>query len=177
MASFGFSTADNSLTDLCNRAHDCARAIIKNLPRLNRKLLAKFPNIPTGGLKLRIGMSAGRAAIGVVKTDNMSNAVYFFVFPKLTVLQDVFGSIVNMAQRMEDSGRYSGLDENGVPVPFEPEDTPRVALTATPEVFEEIDKSGGLAKYGSEMEKKSVKIKGEAQARTVFVQYFHDNRT
>lgn len=90
-------------------------------------------------------------------------------------LKDVFGSIVNMAQRMEDSGRYKGLDDaTHLPVPFALEETPRVTLTVTPEVFEEIEKSGGLAKYGSEMEPKHVVIKGEVMARCVYVQYFND---
>lgn len=74
MAAFGFSSGDNSSTDLCVRAYECARAIVNNLPRLNKKLQKKFPYL-VDGIRIRIGISYGQAHIGVVATDNMANAV------------------------------------------------------------------------------------------------------
>ena len=112
MAAFGFGNEDNDLKDLCNRAFSCARLISRNLPKVNKILAKKVTNFPANGLKLRIGISAGEASIGVVHTDSMSNA-------------DVYGGIVNYAQRLEDSGRYKAWSQSGVPMLFGIEETPR----------------------------------------------------
>ena len=84
MAAFGFATPDNDFDELCKRAHDCTRLIVKNLPKVNSQLATRLPYFPPGGIKIRIGLSAGKASIGVVQTDAMSNAdvyiVLFFLF-------------------------------------------------------------------------------------------------
>lgn len=79
MAAFGFATPDNDFFELCKRCHECTRLIVKNLPKLNKQLSTRLPFFPEAGIKLRIGLSAGQASIGVVQTDAMSNAdVYGF---------------------------------------------------------------------------------------------------
>ena len=80
MAAFGFATPDNNFEELVKRCHDCTRLVAKNLPKLNKQLMARLPYFPAAGIKLRIGISAGQASIGVVQTDAMSNAdVYLFM--------------------------------------------------------------------------------------------------
>lgn len=161
MAAFGFASDDDDLADLCKRAHSCARLIVRNLPRLNRSLRQRLALFPAEGLKVRIGISAGKAAIGVVQTDNMSNA-------------DVYGAVVNLAQRCEDSGRVKEWSSSGTPVLFTPEETPRCTVTVTQEVFDLLEVSGEFAKRGIEMVPKQIFIKNETTPRTVFVSYEHD---
>eukprot|EP01105_Mastigella_eilhardi_P000908 TRINITY_DN11119_c0_g1_i2.p1 TRINITY_DN11119_c0_g1~~TRINITY_DN11119_c0_g1_i2.p1 ORF type:complete len:289 (+),score=64.34 TRINITY_DN11119_c0_g1_i2:307-1173(+) len=159
MAAFGYSSADNDIRELCKRAHSCARSIVRNLPKVNTDLGKRIPEF-SPGLRIRIGISCGRATIGIVRTDSMSNA-------------DVFGSVVNLAQRMEDSGRYQGLDDLGVPVLFAPEETPRATITVTPEVYAALDETDELTQYPA-MRKKFVIIKNETKPRLVYVHNQHD---
>jgi hypothetical protein len=88
---------------------------------------------------------------------------------------DVFGSTVNMAQRMEDSGRYKFVDgESGATIQFDETEVPHATLTVTQEVYEILDKNGTLAKLGADMHPKQIIIKGEQVVRNVFCQYFSD---
>lgn len=80
MAAFGFSSQDNDFMELCKRCHECCRLIIKNLPKLNKNLRQHLPLFPETGIRLRIGISAGLASIGVVQTDAMSNADVYALF-------------------------------------------------------------------------------------------------
>ena len=74
MAAFGFAGSDNNFGELCKRAHECSRIIVRNLPKVNKQLQNRLLDFPDNGIKLRIGISAGMASIGVVQTDAMSNA-------------------------------------------------------------------------------------------------------
>lgn len=112
MAAFGFCSGDDDIADLCSRAFSCARLIARNLPKVNRALLQRMPHFPATGLKVRIGVSAGQANIGVVHTESMSNA-------------DVYGDVVNLAQRLEDSGRYKCFTSEGAPILFTLEEIPK----------------------------------------------------
>eukprot|EP01105_Mastigella_eilhardi_P021177 TRINITY_DN5102_c0_g1_i2.p1 TRINITY_DN5102_c0_g1~~TRINITY_DN5102_c0_g1_i2.p1 ORF type:complete len:589 (+),score=131.62 TRINITY_DN5102_c0_g1_i2:569-2335(+) len=155
MAAFGFASGDDDIGNLCKRAHECSRMMVRNLPKVNRELGRRLPDFPASGIKLRIGIAAGRASIGVVQTESMSNA-------------DVYGQVVNTAQRCEGSGHYKGLDDEGRPVLLEPFETPYCTVTVTAEVHAELEAAGELAKYGIEMEPKRVLFKGERTPRTVF---------
>lgn len=156
MAAFGFATPDNDFHELCKRAHDCTRIIVRNLPKLNKQLNARLPFFPAGGLRIRIGLSAGNASIGVVQTDAMSNA-------------DVYGHVVNLGQRMEDCGRYKGIAlDHSKMIPFLPEETPRCVITMTPEVYQSLESHGEFAKYGVEGQEIKVLIKGETEPRLAY---------
>ena len=80
-----------------------------------------------------------------------------------------YGGIINMGQRMEDSGRYKELnEETNTMVPWPIEEIPRSIVTVTPEVFQALDSRGELAKYGVEFNPVSVIIKGECEARLAY---------
>eukprot|EP00727_Mastigamoeba_balamuthi_P000056 m51a1_g10047 hypothetical protein (770) ;mRNA; r:35049-37534 len=154
MAAFGFATADDDPADLCKRAFMCSRLIVRNLPRVNKELRKRVTGFPSEGLKLRIGISTGKASIGVVHTENMSNA-------------DVYGAVVNLAQRMEDSGRYKGGNSEAA-VLLAPDETPMCVTTVTPEVHEQLEATGEPAKYGVEWRQRSVFVKNEAAPRAAW---------
>ncbi|KAH3760910.1 hypothetical protein Pelo_7312 [Pelomyxa schiedti] len=185
MAAFGFASDDDDLVDLCRRAHYTARLITRNLPKVNRTLCSQLPAFPRGGMRLRVGISAGKASIGVIQTDSMANA-------------DVYGSIVNLAQRLEDSGRYRGWDERGAGVLWggsgagagaeggaraggpegetagSGDGTPRCIVSVSEVVHEALEESGELAKHGVVMAKREVYIKNEVTPRTAYVSVEED---
>lgn len=77
-----------------------------------------------------------------------------------------YGGVVNLAQRMEDAGRYKSISaDNKTMIPFEPEETPSCVITVTLEVFKELNQMGEFAKFGVDMEQVSVLIKGETEPR------------
>ncbi|KAH3744738.1 hypothetical protein Pelo_13860 [Pelomyxa schiedti] len=160
MAAFGFATLDDDETDLSVRAHECARLIARNLPGLNALLASRLPGFP--GLKLRIGLAVGKASIGVVGTSKMLNA-------------DVYGPIVNTAQRYEDSGRYlwpeSGYSE---PILFSPEKTPLCTITMSEHMHELLDSVGDFSRYSVTMLRRMIRVKNEDTLRTVYVCYEDD---
>lgn len=85
-----------------------------------------------------------------------------------------YGGIVNLAQRMEDSGRYNS-DQDGLAVtPFSTEEIPRCVVTVTPEVFQTLDSKGELAKYGVDMHPVSVIVKGESDKRLAYRSVHYD---
>ena len=100
MAAFGFSSGDNSSADLCIRAYECSRAIVNNMPRLNKKLARKFPYL-FDGIRIRMGISSGQAHIGVVSTDNMANAVAL----RCNVCSNILGRLRFHCKPCPENGR------------------------------------------------------------------------
>ena len=85
-----------------------------------------------------------------------------------------YGGVVNIAQRMEDSGRYNMNQEGLAAIPFSIEETPRCVVTVTPEVYQALEAHGELAKYGVEMLPVSVIVKGESDKRLAYRSVHYD---